>query len=820
MTIIGLTVVERTVEPTAVAIAAPYGAIGPRAAGTSDSGQTVDLDNKSFVLNEYGLSFLPGQRVRATAQGYSNVWLEGVVVSYDGETVVVAPDATKGSGTYPSWNVSVAGEPGIQGPVGPAGPPGTPGGPEGPVGPEGPPGPAGPIGPQGVKGDTGTAGGTGPQGIQGPQGVQGIPGPQGPTGPQGIVADAPTDGNYYLRYGTSWQSYQAAGLAALDSPNFLNNPTAPTQSPATSNTTIATTAFVTNALAGKQTTDPDLTSLAAATGVGAAGIYHRSGADTWSALTLGANLTYSAGTLDVRVGTGGAQPYDAELAALASLTGAADQTPYFTGPGAAALTPLSVFARTLLDDADAATMRATLDAQQADSDLAALAALSGTNTIYYRSGSGVWSQVSIGTGLQFSGGTLMSLTSGGNVSSSGTPLNAQVARWISATAIEGVDLNTLLNNTRLSGVTTFGASGTLGLNIQPQTAGAGQVLIQASGADANIGLAFSAKASAASSFYTGDFTRMQVSIFDTNPANTVLMLSGGQNKSQVKSNTASPVEITNAALVGTTAAPTPAANDNSTAIATTAHVKSAVRDVYAVRGLSGLTSATQFTVTFIEAVLHQTGAGSLLVTNGSLTVTQGAAAGANGPDAALSNGDVHLYAIYNPTTSTLAGICSNAGPNAGPTLPSGYTHWAYLTTVKRTSGNLEYVHIRGNRCFYAGQKNIGATLNAGNGVWGSVSTAAYVPAIALTVTVSGNVSCVASGGAGAIWWYLGVGDSAAMYEYPLSAAFAGENPVQAIQCMLPNRAQSVWHAYTVYSGSFSANDLDLYVVGYEVPNGS
>lgn len=39
-------------------------------------------------------------------------------------------------------------------------------------------------------------------------------------------------------------------------------------------------------------------------------------------------------------------------------------------------------------------------------DLAALEALSGTNTIYYRSGADTWSSVTIGAGLTFSGGTL------------------------------------------------------------------------------------------------------------------------------------------------------------------------------------------------------------------------------------------------------------------------------------------------------------------------------------------------------------------------------------------------------------------------------
>jgi hypothetical protein len=109
---------------------------------------------------------------------------------------------------------------------------------------------------------------------------------------------------------------------------------------------------VVTASSGRIVVNADSIDLATA---GTAGTYRSVTTDAYGRVTAGTNPTTLSG-----YGITDAQGLDATLTALAGVTTAANELIYATGADAFAVTSLTTFGRSLIDDADAATSRTTL----------------------------------------------------------------------------------------------------------------------------------------------------------------------------------------------------------------------------------------------------------------------------------------------------------------------------------------------------------------------------------------------------------------------------------------------------------------------------
>lgn len=199
------------------------------------------------------------------------------------------------------------------------------------------------------------------------------------------------------------------------------------------------------------TLDADLNALAL---LGTTGILSRTGPATYSPRTI----TGTSGSVVVTNGDGIAGnptiSLDAEIAAFGAVTSAANQLPYYTGVGTATTTPLTAFARTLLDDASQAAMQATLglqigvEVQAHDADLDTISALTvSVGDLLIGVAGPQWGNLGIGangTVLTSDGSTASwQVPAGGgsgvNVLVNGTPVLAGASSLDLSTAFTAVD---------------------------------------------------------------------------------------------------------------------------------------------------------------------------------------------------------------------------------------------------------------------------------------------------------------------------------------------------------------------------------------------
>jgi len=136
----------------------------------------------------------------------------------------------------------------------------------------------------------------------------------------------------------------------------------------------------------------------------------------------------------------------------------------------ASITP-SANVQSFLSAADYGAMRTALglvigtNVQAYDADLSALAALSGTNTIYYRSASNDWSPVIIGSNLTFSGGTLAATGGSGSGDVVAGSITTNQIAFISNSATKAIGSVPGFTYNPDTGVITFPGDVTIGGDI-------------------------------------------------------------------------------------------------------------------------------------------------------------------------------------------------------------------------------------------------------------------------------------------------------------------------------------------------------------------
>lgn len=218
-------------------------------------------------------------------------------------------------------------------------------------------------------------------------------------------------------------------------------------------------------------------------------------------------------------------------------------------------------------------------------------------------------------------------------------------------------------------------------------------------------------------------------------------------------------------------------------------------------------------------ILRDSNSNIVAKTNSGNIVNNASTAGpiANGRDQASafsSNVEVHYYFIWNG--ATLATVSSVSPPSIGPVLPSGYTHWAYATTLIKTTG-IRPCMIRGKSVFYNDTLRFDvSTISAGSSNLDLSPT--FIPEVALacfgylcgllTATSASLATCT-----------LRLAGGARLIELRLNTGGASMQDDGQIYFELPNNSQTLTHSKSSVNAAVSTLVATVEIYGYTVPNG-
>lgn len=281
-----------------------------------------------------------------------------------------------------------------------------------------------------------------------------------------------------------------------------------------------------------------------------------------------------------------------------------------------------------------------------------------------------------------------------------------------------------------------------------------------------------------------------------------------------------------AASAASIALPLPIASGGTGATnAAAARAALGVSDGVARSGVNGLSGAnnsgtpnTQYDFAANEVLLTNGASGFVLRTaTGTLTnnvLTAGSTANGRDQAGAFTAGSwIHFWFIWNGTTlATLSSASATA-----PTLPSGYTHRAYIGAVYfNGSSQLVATRMRGSKVFYAAAQNAltGGTATAET----SVSLTALVPPNALRTQLRlfFQVSAGASSGNSFGTLRIVAGSNFHRMEGFQQAGLATSYESASIE--VPNLSQAVLYITGDVSAD-GAQSLTIDVQGYAIPNG-